>query len=121
MFPAASYPIEADRFAPYSDYIDVVGYDFTGATFAMQIRDSRNVGTLRATPTVSVSVATVDGVATSRVLWSIPQATMEAMPTDPSDESADVVLYYDMHITPSGEDEFVAWRGKFTVVAGVTQ
>lgn len=121
MFPTASYPIRADRYAPHEDYIDVIGYDFTGATFKMEVRDTPNGGTVRATATVSVSVTTDEGVPTSRVSWSIDEATMEAMPTDPANPSGPHEIHYDMHITPSGGTKFVAWGGSFTVVEGVTQ
>ena len=121
MFPTAAYDIYANRFAPHSDYVDVVGYDYTGAVLAMEVRDSRNGGTVRATVTPTVSVTTSGGVPTSRIAWAIPEATMAAMPTDPTTPSKDVTLYYDLHLTPSGEDLFVPFGGKFVVVAGVTE
>lgn len=121
MFPTASYPIRANRYAPHSDYIDVIGYDFTGAVFKMQVRDAPNGGTVRADIVPTVSVTTTEGVPTSRVSWAITELVMEAMPLDGNDPTTDVTLYYDLHITPSGEDKFVAWRGTFIVEHGVTQ
>ena len=121
MFPTAPYNIYANRFAPHSDYIDVVGYDFTGGVFTMEVRSARNGGTVRATVTPTVSVTTDDGVPTSRIEWEIVKATVEAMPVDSVDPALDVTLYYDVHVTPSGGDEFVAFGGKFVVVAGVTE
>ncbi len=125
MFPKASYTITADRYAPHEDYIDVVGYDFTGATTKMEVRDTPNGGTVRATTddtvTVDIDVTTTEGVPTTRFTWVIPEVTMEAMPTDPADPSGPHELSYDMHITPSGGTKFVAWGGKFIVDEGTTQ
>lgn len=121
MFPTASYPIRANRYAPHSDYIDVIGYDFTGAVFKMQVRDAPNGGEIRADIVPTVSVTTDEGVPTSRVSWTISETDMEAMPLDPSDPTASVILYHDLHITPTGDTKFVAWRGTFTVEHGVTQ
>lgn len=121
MFPTANYDIYASRYAPHSDYIDVVGYNFTGATFKMQVRDRPNGGTIRADIVPTVVVTTEDAIDTSRVSWTIPELTMEAMPFA-ADPEKDHTLYYDLHIDPSGADaKFVAWRGKFVVEAGVTE
>lgn len=123
MFSTASWAIEANRYAPYDDYLDVVGYDFTGATFKLQVRDTPNGGNLRADLVPTVSVTTSGGVPTSRISWRIDEVNMEAMPLDPADPSKDAVLFYDMHISPGGvaTDKFVPVRGTFTVRAGVTQ
>ncbi len=122
MFPTASYPITANRFAPHSDYIDVEGYDFTSATFKMQVRDTKNGGAVRAdvVPTAELVVG-AEVEPTTRVSWAIDEATMEAMPLDGSNPDADKKLYYDLHITPSGGTKFVAWGGDFIVKAGVTE
>lgn len=121
MFPTASYPIRANRYVLHTDYIDVVGYDFTGATFAMEVRDTYNGGAVRASIIPTVAVTVTEGVPTSRVTWVIPKATMAAMPLDQSDPTKDVTLYYDLQIDPSVGDSFVAWRGTFVVVAGSVQ
>lgn len=121
MFPTAHYPISANRFVPFSDYVDIVGYDFTGATLSMQVRDSANGGIVRATVTPTIGVTTDEGVPTTRVSFSITETVMEAMPLDPLDPSRDVALYYDCHLTPDGGTKFVPFGGPFIVEAGVTQ
>ena len=121
MFPTASYPIRTGRYVPHSDYIDVIGYDFSDATFKMQVRDRPNGGQVRADITPTVSVSILEGVPVSRVSWSIAENIMESMPVDPIDPSKPVSLYYDLHITPSETSKFVAWRGSFIIEEGVTQ
>lgn len=121
MFPTATYPIEANRYVPHEDYVDVIGYDFSGATLKMQVRDTANNGPLRADIVPTVTVTTSGGIPTTRISWVIGETTMEAMPTDPTDPAKDVTLRYDVHVTPVGEDKFVPFRGTFVVKAGVTQ
>lgn len=121
MFPTASYSVVANRFVPFADYIDFFGYDFTGAVAKLQVRDRKNGGTVRADVVPTVSVTTEEGVPTTRVSWAIDEATMEAMPLDSGDPDADVVLFHDLHLTPSGEAKFVPFAGTFTVRAGVTE
>lgn len=117
MFPTATYPIYADRYVPHADYIDVEGYDFTGATTKMEVRDRKNGGALRATATVTLTVTTTEGVPTTRLAWVIAEATMEAMPVD---EDKEINLFYDFHLTPSGSTKFIPFEGPFVVEAGVT-
>lgn len=121
MFPTAVYDVKADRYAPHADYVDVRGFDFTGAVATMQVRDTRNGGTVRANPTVSVTVTMDGSMPVSRIAWTIAEGVMNVMPLDPINTAADVVLYYDIHLTPAGGTEFIPLRGKFTVVAGVYQ
>ena len=121
MFPTANYPIRASRYTPHSDYVTVIGYDFTGAVAKMQVRDRKNGGSIQADIVPTVTVTTVSGVVQSKIEWTIGESTMEAMISDSGSPEADVKLYYDVHLTPSGGDKFVLVEGKFTVVAGVTQ
>lgn len=131
MFPSASYDSEADRFVPHTDYLDFEGFDFTDALLKMQVRDRPNGGALRAdlaqVTTAAAegvrleSVTWADGVPTTRIAWRINETTMEAMPLDPADPGSAVVLYRDLHITPVGENKFVAVQGTFTVKAGETE
>lgn len=121
MFPTGTYDISANRYAPHEDSMVIEGYDFTGATLKMQVRDRPNGGAIRADITPTVSVSTVEGIAYTTVSWSIAEVDMEAMPEDPTTPGADVTLYYDVHLTPSGGTKFVPFGGKFIVKAGVTQ
>lgn len=120
MFKTARYDSEANRFAPHTDYIDIESFDFTGAVCKLQIRDRKNGGQLRADLVPTVTVSTVEGVVTSRITWTIPEVTMEAMPLS-SEISPDVKLFLDLHITPSGGVKFVPIEGTFTVKSGVTE
>lgn len=121
MFPTVTYPIRANRYTPHNDFIDVVGVDLTDASFAMQVRDARNGGTLRADVVPTVAVTTEGGVTTSRISWFIDEVTMEAMPLDEVRPATDKTFYYDILITPSGGSGFIGVRGLFIVGAGVTQ
>jgi len=119
---------------PFVYDIDIVGIDLTSAAFAMQVHDTkdRTAGTPRASLTTQttdvegirlVGVVTTDGVPTSSIRVRINETTMEAM--DVANDAAlpgnDGDAYWDMHITPSGGDKFLAFNGTFTVKAGVTQ
>lgn len=134
LFETAVFPLAGDRFTPLVDTIEVVGIDLTGATFKMQVRDRKDGGTVRAdlatvgsvgTEGVTLVGVTTDGdaVPTSTLSFRINEATMEAMPdsADGLEAGADVPLWWDMHITPSGGVKFVAFAGVFTVRAGVTE
>lgn len=135
MFPALSHDIVADRYTPHFGYIDFVGHDLTSATLAMQVRDAPNGGFLRldldqvdnssGLQGVRLEVVSeVDGVFTSRVAWLVSESSMEELPLDAADPTADLVLHYDLHITdtlPVMGYKFVGARGLFTVRAGVTQ
>lgn len=120
MFKTARYDSEANRFAPHTDYIDIEGFDFTDAVCKLQIRDRKNGGALRADLVPTVSVTENDGVPVSRVLWTIPETTMEAMPLA-SEIDPDVTLWRDLHLTPDGGVKFVPIEGTFTVKSGVTE
>ena len=120
MFKTARYDSEANRFAPHTDYIDIEGFDFTGAVCKLQIRDRKNGGVLRAdlVPTVTVTIEE-DLTPTSRIAWTVSEATMEAMPLA-AEVDPDVGLFLDLHITPSGGLKFVAIEGAFKIKSGVT-
>lgn len=121
MFDTARYDRDANRFAPFADYIDIEAIDFTGATCKLQVRDRPNGGTVRANVVPTVTIETVEGINYSRIAWGIPELTMEAMPLDGANPDGDVTLYHDLHLTPSGESKFVVFSGKFIVKAGVTE
>lgn len=134
MFDTATLPLVAGRWVPFVYDIDIVGINLTGATFAAQVHDTldRTAGTPRATLTTQTTdiegvrltgVATTDGVPTSTVRIRINEATMEAMDVanDAAANGTDGNAFWDMHITPSGGDKFLAFAGTFTIKAGVTQ
>lgn len=134
MFDTVNLPLEAGRWVPFVYDIDIVGIDLTDATFAAQVHDTkdRTAGTPRASLTTPVtdvegvrlvSVVTTDGVPTSSIRIRINEATMEAMDVanDAGALGDNGSIFWDMHITPSGGTKFLAFEGKFTVKAGVTQ
>ncbi|MFS0736924.1 hypothetical protein ABC347_07730 [Sphingomonas sp. 1P06PA] len=107
------------------------GFDLTGATLRAQVRLLPDIaGTpLVDLPTVTsasteglrlISVATTGGVTTSIVGIRINETTMEGLPL-PDEIGADALLYWDMHVTPSGGLKQRWLAGTFTVRAGVTQ
>ena len=123
--------LTADRWTPFVWDIDFEERDLTGAAFAVEVRDRRDGGFVRATlGTVTtevqgvrlLGVATVDGVVVSSIRMRISEATMEAM-TNAADAGllgSDGAAWWDMHITPAGGDKAVALAGPFIIKAGAT-
>jgi len=132
MWETLTDPLSGARQVAFVHEWEWVGQDLTGATFKMQVRDSKAAGAVLradlATVTTAVqgvrlaSVSTTEGVTTSIMQVIISAATMAAMDVaeDTSQPGDDMVIYYDMIITPSGTPAFVAVAGTFTIVAGVT-
>ena len=132
MWETLTDPLAGARQVPFVHEWEWQGQDLTNATFKMQVRDSKAAGAvLRAdldTVTTAIegvrlaSVDTVDGVVTSIVQVIIDDTTMAAMDVaeDTEQPGDDMVIYYDMIITPDGGMPFVAVAGTFTIVAGVT-
>lgn len=121
--------LTANRWEPFVHTIDFEGFNFTGASFAMQVRDRRDGGFLRADlATVGsvgsegvtlTGVTTEDGIPTSHISIRINEATMEAMEVA-TEEGDDGEIWWDLQITPSGGVKYRALEGVFTVHAGVT-
>lgn len=61
-----------------------------------------------------------DVISISTIHVVVSEASMEGMPF-PTPRGPDVTLYYDLHITPSGQIKQVWARAKFIVRAGATQ
>lgn len=145
--------IHADRHVPCFRRLGFIGFDFTGASFAAQVRLKPETAgaalidlSTTASPTAQglrldyASEDTVENHIIAGRLSSIPrdltlatpvflsivaiqilEATMEGLPAAPAtDPSRDIVLAWDLHITPSGgiKDKYVG--GDFIVRAGVT-
>jgi len=124
----------AQRFTPFIHAIDFIGYDFTGATFKMEVRQYRDqagaalislIGASAGSEGISVSVATDDdGIPTSTVTIQIDEATLEAVlpyPDSGVKAGSDVALVWDIHITPSGGTKTRWLQGAFILAAGATQ
>lgn len=116
--------------------IVLLGLDWSAATFAMQIRAAPGD---TGTPLVSLTNAsagsqgisatydagylhpiTGDAVGASIIRPQIDEATMEGLPVNADDPSQPVVLWWDMHVTPSLIPKLLFSCGKFTVNPGVT-
>lgn len=155
----ATVNLGGDRFVPFIRTLAFLGYDFTGATFAAQVRTRKDGGTLKAdlgtvvtasaegvrliyggtalisahiaagrltsvpdatNPATGVAYVAADSVTLSQLGIRINETTMEAMPYG-DDRGEDEVLYWDLHITPSGGTKDKYAGGTFTVRAGVTE
>lgn len=124
--------LRAYRWTPFIFTMDFEGQDFTGASFASEIRMYRDAnGSALATlddaaegdQGISFTVATVDDVPTSTVTMQIDETTLEALLPFPANgrpsDDPDVPLVWDLHITLDGLKR--RWlEGKFTIVAGST-
>jgi hypothetical protein len=150
MWETVNYPLTGDRWTPCVKDIDVVGFDLTGATFKAEVRDTKDQSSGSARVTLNTVTSEIEGVRLLGVITAdaddvaayaaagvtiqvgdkisqlrvrIVEATMEAMDVanDASQAGSDGAAFWDMHITPSGGDKFVAFAGTFTVAAGVTQ
>ena len=127
--------IVAPKRVPFDDTIPMMGLDYSGATPAMEIRpEPGDSGTalvsLGASTSGSQGIVVTwdagypdpdgimdDGASIVRII--INETTLEGLAygADPAD---DVVLHYDLHLTPSGGKKFVYCSGTFTVSPGVT-
>lgn len=131
MFATGPRDYLANRWEPFVRTIAFEGYDFTGASFIAQVRavkdsggtalvDLATVGSV-ATEGITLVSVTMDGsVPTTNISIRINEATMEGLPEPNPPDGSDVILYWDMQITPSGGTKFRALEGAFTVHAGVT-
>lgn len=133
----ATLDLSAPRHAPFFFTIDFEGYDFSSATFDMEVReyyDAPGSGLIvldeqtAGTQGISCTVAEVEGVDVSSVLIQIDEATLEALyPFSVTSGSpnrtpgSDVTLYYDLAITGGGLPKTIWTRGKFVIQAGSTQ
>lgn len=63
---------------------------------------------------------TTDTVLLSQLGIRVNETTMEGL-TFPTERGDDTVLYYDLHVTPSGGEKDLYARGTFTARAGATQ
>ena len=132
---AAELHLPAFKRVPFKDSIDILGPDFSGAAFALHIRNHPGD---TGSPLVSLTTATAgtQGVSATYdaayvyddegstapatvILVQIDEATLEALALN-NPTSGPLELSYDLHITPSGGVKFVAAYGKFTIYPGVT-
>lgn len=135
MATAPIIPLFAYKRVPFDQTIAWMVADYSGAAPSMQIRsEPGDTGT----PIISLgaSVSGAQGVVVSydadfpdpegvvpngasliRII--IDETTLEALSLG-SPTAEDVVLHYDLHLTPTGEKKFLASAGTFTISPGVT-
>ena len=138
MIQPGTLPLSGGRFVPFTYEIDVRGMDLTGAALLAHVRLYKNAG---GSPLVNlsqvnsaasegvrlISVGVAGGFTTSKIGIRINETTMEGLPLSSTDplklhaQKPDVVLAWDMHVTPAGGLKFVLLEGSFTVKGGVTQ
>lgn len=119
----ANLPLAGDRWTPFTATLEFTGLVVTGATFAMQVRQTYDQAGSPLVSLTNVGSANTQGiyiVSASVIQIYIAEATMEGLP-DATEVGDDLVLYYDLHITPSGGVKQVYARGTFTVRGGATQ
>jgi hypothetical protein len=144
-------PLYGDRWTPLACTIEFLGFDFTDATFSMQVRLA---GDTPGSPLISLGTVFSAGLEGIRLIYGgtdtvanhiaagrlnlvpsglteastvelsqvgilISENTMEVMP-DGDEPGDDVVLAWDIHITPLGGVKERWVYGDFTVRAGVT-
>lgn len=128
MTPAVAQ-LDAFRWAYFKEAIPFEGIDFTGATFALQVRSYTDApdpplvslaNTASPAEGISVSVATVNGLPTSTVEIRINETTIEGLRFT-SPRGGDLTLAYDLVITLTGLGKRRWLEGPFVVHAGVTQ
>ena len=139
---AVTLNLEADKRVPFVDEDGAtfvfIGENFAGGTYAMHIRAhpgdtgtamvslaGATAGTQGISVTYDPDYVYVDETGAeqtgpaSLVLIQIDEATLEALSLGtPTDKP--VILYYDLHITPSGAVKRVVAEGKFVINPGVT-
>lgn len=132
-------PLVAHRWSPYVETpIAFEGYDYSAATFAMDLRLYRDApgaalvsiaGATAGSQGISCAVTVdADDVPTSWLTIQYDEATLEALSpfavtsgVPNRTPGSDLVLYHDLHITGGGHVKRRRAEGTFTIKAGVTQ
>lgn len=127
-----SLDIVVYRNTPFVDDIRFVGPNFTGGTFALQVRllpgtaGSALIGLTNqtaGTQGLSVVVTTEAGVSVSTLKIQIDEATIDTLlPASSNGQKAgtDVSLFYDLIITGGGLPKTRWLEGRFIIAEGVT-
>lgn len=126
------FNFDIQRHAPFKESLRFKGYDFTGATFAMQFRKYRAAqgdplidleNASSGAQGLSVVVTEESGVTISTVTVQINKSTIDATepwPANGQKAETDVELYYDLKITGGGIPETRWIEGTATIREGVT-
>lgn len=116
------------RWTPYRFTVELRAFDFSGATFAMQVRPYRDAQTVlltlgNAAPgSQGISCSFVDdglSPAASFIVIEIAEATIETLPF-PTPRGSDLHLAWDMHITSADVPKRRWFEGEFRVIGGAT-
>lgn len=132
MIEPTTLNLRVQRNAPWLMTMAIEGYDFTGGTFAMQVRAYRGAAgsaligltnQTAGTQGISVAVVTTGGVPTSTLTFQIDEATIDALlPASTNGQKAgtDVELFHDIVLTGGGLGKSRWFEGAFTIHEGVT-
>jgi hypothetical protein len=121
----ASVELRAYRGTPFIDVTDFEGFDYSAATFVLEVRAYRDkpgaalvaIGNATAgAQGVSVSVATTDGIPTSSVKIQINETTIEGLAFT-SPRGGNLVLQYALDIAGGGHVKTRRMQGDFVVEA----
>lgn len=131
----AEISIKVAKRAPFDDVIAVMGYDYSAAAFAMDIRNEPG-DQGDALASLATTVAPAQGIScsydpdyadpegdgpagASLIRIRVNETTNENLPYA-SDPAADKRFHYDLHVTPDGGKKFVFCAGAYIVSPGVT-
>lgn len=126
---AAKGDLRVQRWAPAKFEIPCEGFDFTGQAITMQVRAYRDsagdplIDLAATTPPaqgVSLSVETVEGLATTTIQIRINETVIEGLlpfPERGGEPDQEVVLFYAVHVG-SGAAKRRFLEGRFIIEAG---
>jgi hypothetical protein len=113
---AAVIDLACNRFDDFSMPV-TINNDLTGASFESQVRITRDAPGAPLADMTLTSPVVAAGATTFTM--SLPEATVEALP-EAGEPGDDAVFYWDLQMILAGKRKTL-FRGKFTVLAGVTQ
>lgn len=131
---AVEKDLNAFRHTPFLHVIRRLGVDWSGASFKLQARTAKDAGDTEidlsnaAAGSEGISAVYDAGyihpetnavVGATTITVQVNEATMEGLPAA-SPATDDLVLVYDLHVTPTGDLKRVLTYGTFTVDPGVT-
>lgn len=121
----ADVDIYAPRGVPLLDLTDFVSFDYSAATFVMEVRKYRDASApalltlanaAASAQGISCTVTMVDGVPWSTVQIRVNETTIEGLPFS-SPRGGDVALQYALDITGGGHPKLRRMQGVFLVGA----
>lgn len=125
MIAAALVPLALERGTPFVDVTAFEGYDYSGATFTMEVRDYPDkpgdplIALSNAGPTaqgISCTVEVVDAIPVSSVRIQINETTIEALEKT-SPRGGDRVFAYALDVAGGGHVKTRRMKGPLIVQA----